>query len=101
MAPRLELQALLEVVLGTRNVYFQPPSNLQMKYPCIVYSRSNARTEFANNLPYRYTKQYQLIFIGQNPDSEIPDKIARLPRCVFDRHYAADNLNHEVFSLFF
>ena len=101
MARRLELQTLLEDVLGTTNVYFQPPANVQMQYPCIVYTRDSARTRFAGNVPYRYTKRYQVTFIGQDPDSEIPDKIAALPMCIFNRHFTANNLNHDVFSLFF
>jgi len=101
MAPRLELQTLLEDILGTRNVYFQPPANVQMQYPCIVYKRDTARTMFAGNTPYRYTKRYQVIHISQDPDSVIPDQIAALPMCIFDRHYATNNLNHDVFSLFF
>lgn len=101
MASRLELQDLLEELLGSTQVYFQQPSNEQMKYPCIVYQRDVARSLFANNLPYRYIKGYQVIYIDRNPDSPIPDKIAKLPMCTFDRHYKADNLNHDSFSLYF
>lgn len=101
MAPRLDLQDLLEEILGTRNVYFQPPSNVQMEYPCIVYKRDTARTMFAGNYPYRHTKRYLVTVIDRNPDSLIPDEVAKLPMCIFDRHFSANNLNHDVFSLFF
>ncbi|MCA1806976.1 MAG: hypothetical protein LC687_03865 [Actinobacteria bacterium] len=101
MGQRLDLQTLLEALLGTRKVYFQPPANVQMEYPCIIYKRDTARTQFAGNTPYRYTKSYQVTYISQDPDDSVPDKIAALPMCQFDRHYAVKNLNHEVFSLFF
>jgi hypothetical protein len=101
MAQRLELQDLLEEILGTRNVYFQPPNNVQMKYPCIVYKRDTARTEFAGNAPYRRKKRYLVTVIDQDPDSLIPDAVADLPMCTFDRHFTANNLNHDVFSIFF
>lgn len=101
MGQRLRLQTILEELLGSRNVYFQPPANIQMQHPCIVYKRDNARTEFAGNAPYRYTKRYLVTVIDQDPDSPIPDKIAALPRCIFSRHFAKDNLNHDVFSLYF
>ena len=39
MARRLELQNLLANLLGTNNVYFQPPPTVQMEYPAIVYHR--------------------------------------------------------------
>ena len=72
-----------------------------MQYPCILYKRDSADSKFADNEPYRHTKRYQVTVIDQDPDSDIPDKIAGLPLCVFDRFYTADNLNHDVFNLFF
>jgi hypothetical protein len=101
MDRRLKLQELLELILGSRNVYFQPPSNVQMQYPCIVYNRDNAETAYAGNKPYRYTKQYQVTVIDPNPDSAVPDHIATLPMCVYSRFFTVDNLNHDVFTLFF
>lgn len=99
MDQRLQLhEKLLEIV---PNVYFQPPANVQMNYPCIVYSRDSADTKFAGNQPYSYVKRYKVTAIDQNPDSEHPDKIARLPMCLFDRHYTANNLHHDVFNLYF
>lgn len=99
--PRLELQALLEEILGSENVYFQPPNNLKMQYPCIRYEQDDGDTDFASNKPYRHTKRYQVTHIDQDPDSPIPDVIVMLPMCLFDRSYTADNLNHKVFNLFF
>jgi hypothetical protein len=100
MAPRLELHALLEGALGSTHVYFQqPPSGMQ--YPCIVYQRDNATTEFANNVPYNRTLRYQVTVIDQDPDSEIPKKVAALPMCTLNRFFAVDNLNHDVFQLYF
>lgn len=101
MAPRPELQSLLEELLGTRNVYFQPPANIQMSYPAIVYQRDNAKTEFAGNKPYTINKRYMVTVIDRNPDSLIPDKIAALPLCDHNRNYVANNLHHDVFNLYF
>lgn len=101
MAPRLQLQTLFKELLGSANVYFQPPPNIQMKYPCIIYRRDNVDTIYADNSPYRHRKRYQVTVVDPNPDSDIPDKVAALPLCSFDRFYTADNLNHDVFNLFF
>lgn len=98
---RLDLQIILEGLLGSENVYFQPPNNLTMQYPCIRYEWDDADTKFASNKPYRYTKRYQVTVIDRDPDSPVPDKVAMLPLCEFDRAYTADNLNHKVFNLFF
>lgn len=99
MGQRLQLQELLESI--TPNVYFQPPANVQMEYPCIVYARDTVNTLFAGNAPYRRTKRYQVTVIDRDPDSKIPDEVAALPMCSFDRAFAASNLNHDVFRLFF
>jgi len=101
MGRRSDLHALLQSTLGTTHVYFQPPPTVQMTYPCIVYRRDSARTLFADDKPYRHMKRYQVIVIDRDPDSLIPDKIAELPTCIFDRFYTADNLNHDVYKLFF
>jgi hypothetical protein len=102
MGLRLELQALLEETAGAGvEVYFQPPANVQMVYPCIVYQRDNAQERFAGNLLYQYTKRYQVTFITRNPDSDIPDKIVALPMCSFNRFFVADNLHHDVFDIYF
>lgn len=97
--PRVDLQALLQTI--TDHVYFQPPENIKMEYPCIVYQRDTARSAFADNNLYRYTKKYTVTVIDRNPDSEIPDQIVRLPMCTHERWFAADDLNHDVFSLYF
>ena len=101
MGTRIQLQSLLETLLESRNVYFQPPPSVKMKYPCIVYSLSDIDTKFADNNPYSNSRRYQLTAIDPNPDSTIPDKLALLPMCIFDRSYTADNLNHYVFNIYF
>jgi hypothetical protein len=99
MAPRLELQQLLETF--TDNVYFQPPENVNLKYPCIIYERNYADTKFADDKPYTHVLRYMIIVIDQDPDSEIPGKVASMPMSIFNRFYTADNLNHDVFNVFF
>ena len=99
MNTRLDLHELLCDVLGSRNVYFQPPESLKMSYPAIVYSRSRIYNTFANNSVYKQKRAYDLTVIDENPDSEIVDKISKLPLCRFDRHFTSDNLNHDTFTI--
>lgn len=101
MGQRLELQILLVSLLESNNVYFQPPPSINMQYPCIVYKRDTAITNFADNKPYKNKKRYQVTVIDPNPDSEIPDKVAALSLCSFDRFFTTDNLNHDIYNLFF
>lgn len=101
MASRLQLQALLEELLGSRNVYFQPSASVFIQYPAIVYSLYDIQNTHANNGVYTQEFAYQLTVIDENPDSEIVKKVSRLPKCSFDRHFTSDNLNHDVFTLYF
>lgn len=101
MAQRLDLQELLVGLLGSTNVYFQPPESLKLEYPCIVYSQDMLDIDHADNVPYKHTKRYLVTVMHDDPDSDIPDKIAMLPLCSFDRAFTADNLHHTAFRLFF
>lgn len=99
MGPRLELQEVLESF--TEHVYFQPPENVKLEYPCIIYKRDFADTKWAGDKPYSHMKRYMVTVIDQDPDSTIPDKVASLPMSLFNRFYTADSLNHDVYQVFF
>ena len=72
-----------------------------MEYDCIVYERKLIKPTFANNQPYLLHDCYQVTLIYGNPDSDLPKKVALLPMCVHERHFTADNLHHDVFTLYF
>jgi hypothetical protein len=99
MGLRLDLDNLLKTF--TDNVYFQPPTNVQLKYPCIVYKRDFAETKFADDKPYNHTLRYMITVIDRDPDSKIPAKVAAMPMSLFNRFYTADSLNHDVYSVYF
>ena len=101
MGQRTDLHELLVEAVGSRNVYFQAPEGLKMKYPCIVYERERIESEHANNLPYLHHKRYSVTVIDKDPESAIPDKIAQFPMCRHDRHFVTDNLHHDVFTLYY
>lgn len=101
MASRLELHERLVSILGSKNVYFQPPASVLMKYDAIRYSRKQIENVHANNVVYNQYDCYEVIVIYEDPDSDLPRKISQLPKCRFDRHYTADNLNHDVFTLYY
>lgn len=99
MAPRLQLHNLLESFVD--KVYFQPPVNITLEYPCIIYKRDYADTKFADNVPYDHVTRYMVTVIDRDPDSDIPSKIAGLPMSLFTRFFTVDNLNHDVYRVFF
>ena len=99
MAARLQFHQLLETF--TPNVYFQPPTNVVLKYPCIIYRRDFADTKFADDIVYDHKLRYAITVIDQNPDSEIPRKVATMPMSLFNRFFTVDNLNHDVYNVYF
>lgn len=101
MANRLYLQSLLEDLLGSRNVYFQPPESVKINYPAIVYGLDDIKNIHADDGVYLSQKRYWVMLIDKNPDSEFIDKVAQLPTCRFDRNYTSENLNNWRFSLYF
>lgn len=97
---RQKIQMVLEMLLGSRNVYYQPPESITLKYPCIIYQLADIRTRYANNRPYTNTRMYEIKLIHKNPDTDLVDKIMELPTCKFDRSYPYDNFHHFVFTIY-
>ena len=86
-------------ILNNRNVYFQPPASVKMKYPAIVYSRKSIDNKHANNEVYIQSFGYEVTVIDYEPDSEYVLRMSRLPKCKWDRQYVTDGLYHDVFTL--
>ncbi len=98
---RLELHEILCEVLGSKNVYFQPPESVKMNYPAIVYGLDGIENTFADDGNYLSRGVYSVTVIDKNPDSTIRGRVNSLLRCRFNRHYQKDNLNHDVFTLYY
>lgn len=101
MATRLELHEVLCELLGSRNVYYQPPESVKMEYPAIVYSRNNIKSTFANDAAYSFSRSYEVIVIDRRPDNPVVDKILALPYSSFNRNYTSDGLVHDALTLYF
>lgn len=98
---RLELHEKLVAILGSRNVYYQPPETLKIKYPAIIYKKSQIDTRFADNTRYINHTGYQVTIVDEDPDSEITERMLDFPLASFSSHYAYGNLNHDVFQIFY
>ena len=101
MGKRLDLQAMLEELLGSEEVYYQPPASVKMQYPAIVYSRNKIDNTAADDGVYMQSLEYKVTVIDSDPDSDIVLKVSRIPRCKFVTHYTADGLNHDVFTIIY
>lgn len=97
---RLALDAKLREILGSGNVYYQPPTSVQMHYPAIRYERNRIANTSADNMNYKQDLSYSITCIYTDPDDELPIKVANIPRCRHDRQYKADGLIHDTFELY-
>lgn len=101
MASRLELHEKLVSVLGSRYVYFQPPESVKMKYPAIVYERSDIPNKFANDDVYLQTIKYKVTVVDRDPDSEVVERMSKFKTARFEKHYVVDGLNHDTFTIYY
>jgi hypothetical protein len=97
--PRSELHSIFKAM--TENVFFQPPNKLKMQYPAIVYERDDVETLFADNVPYHSHTRYSVTVIDPDPDGELRTMVAGLPMSAYDRGFQAEDLNHDVYNVFF
>lgn len=99
---RRKLQTELETILGSKNVYFQPPESIKMSYPAIVYERYDIKNAHAGNAVYARSCVYKVTVVDMDPTSEIVDKLStQYPTIKYSRHFVSDKLNHDVFLLYY
>lgn len=100
MADRLELHSVFQELLGSSNVYYQPPESIKMQYDAIRYSKKTIDSKYANDRKYSMIDCYEIIVISRLPDNPVIKKLLSLPYCSYDRHYVADNLHHDVLTIY-
>ena len=101
MGTRLDLQVFLETLLGSTNVYYQPPETLKINYPAIIYSKSRIDTKKADDSIYLKNTRYNIIVVDKKPDNPVIDKLLALQYCSYDRHYTFGKLNHDSLTLYY
>ena len=96
---RLDLHRHLTNVCD--HVYFQPGTNVQMVYPCIVYNLSGENRFFANDKAYLRARQYDVTIIDKDPDSIVTTKLeSELPTISLVTAMVTEGLNHFVYSIY-
>lgn len=98
---RIELDSRLRAILGSTNIYYQPPESIKMRYPAIVYKRDDIQNTHANNAVYKQSYIYQVTVITYDPDDVLIDKVSKVPTARFIRAFAADGLNHTIFNIYY
>lgn len=101
MADRLDLHSLLQELLESENVYYKPPETIKMQYPAIKYSKKNIDSKSANDSKYLMNDCYELIVISRTPDHPVIRRLLALRYCSYNRPYIADNLYHDVLTIYY
>lgn len=97
---RTRISDMLHSVLGSNNVYFDPPESVLMEYPAIVYTRAKINTANADNKKYFIYDRYEVTFIRKDPDHEVLDKLLELPYSEHTRKFITQDLYHDVFTIY-
>lgn len=97
---RQKLSKWLHDILGSNSVYFRPPASKKMAYDAIVYDLSRITKTAADNKAYGLYDKYMITYISYHPRRDIIQRLMDLPYCTFDRTYVADNLHHNVFTIY-
>lgn len=101
MASRPNLQTILEELSDDLHVYFQPPTSTKIIYPAIVYFRNKFSIFRGDNKPYGIFPSYTVTLKSRNAEDPILEKILKLPYTTYDRHYVANNIHNDVFTIFY
>ena len=101
MGSRIDLQRLLENLLGSDHVYYDPPETVKIKYPAIIYSKNGVQSKRADDSRYQTLTRYDLIVLDRRPDNPVIEKLLDLSYCSYDRHYVSDNLHHDSLTIYY
>ena len=88
--------------LGARKTLFQPPPNTLLEYPAIIYTRKSTFTMNADNKNYTGHTHYQIKVIDPDPDSAlVPALLNKFQMIKHVNNFKANELNHDVFDLYY
>ena len=99
--PRSEVHKRLQELTGYGDrVYYNPPENFKMQYPCIVYNLANLPARHADNIPYKFHDMYSVTHIYTKVSQEsVSRELRKQPGFLYDRSFVLENLHHDVFTL--
>ena len=100
---RLFLHSLLQGAFPDVTIYYRPPGNILLNYPCIVYERKALEPSFANTATYVIGTSYQVTFLSVLPGYSAAQLIYTLVGQSFvitsNDSYESDDIVHDVFNV--
>lgn len=98
---RVNLHRELESILGSKNVYYDPPESFKLKYPCIVYYLENLLDTPADNIAYRRMRRYNMTYITTDSEDPIAERLADLRYCRLNRPFSVSDLFHFAYTIYY
>ena len=95
-----DLLHLLQQAVNHNRVFFQPPENLKIGYPAVVFHLSKIEIDHASDVPYKGAKEYSVTLITKDPEPDVIDEILKIPYSSLDTTYISDGMNHFVFTVY-
>jgi len=93
-----DLLHLLRKAVDHDRVYFQPPENLKLGYPAIVFHLTKIKVDHADDVPYKGAREYMITLITKEPEPDALEEILKIPYTTLDSTYISDGMNHFVFT---
>lgn len=97
---RARLSLILHGILGSGEVYYEPPETVKMSYPAIVYSRSNFDGKNADNIRYMAFDKYEVTYIHKQPEDDVLERLLAFGSFFHNRSFTSDDLYHDVFTIY-
>lgn len=81
-------------------VYYNPPANIHLKYPCIIYREVDIKSKNASDRRYHISKEYSVMVVTKARDSNIHEEILdEIPYSNYNMSYIQDNMNHTILRI--
>lgn len=93
-----DLLHFLRKAVDHDRVYFQPPENLKLGYPAIVFHLTKIKVDHADDVPYKGAREYMITLISKDPEPDALEEILKIPYTTLDSTYISDGMNHFVFT---
>lgn len=81
------------------NIYYQPPHNIKMNFPCIEYSFDGVNKTYANDATYLKSYKFTGMVISKNIDDPLFDAFIDHSRFKIVNKTIVDGLHHLYFEI--
>jgi len=99
MNKRLKVHEFLTQTINCSHVYYQPPENIKMVYPAIVYTLIDISNYCSGGGIYLQLETYKITLITKEVDSDLFNTMIAQLSLKFQTPFVSDNLHHYVFNM--